>query len=70
LLNTMLLKDIPTKRKEVILYKIQVQEMLCWKELTKAYNSLEDAIKKLPDRQESRIVKRTDKGWGIAWSSK
>jgi hypothetical protein len=66
----MLLKDLPTKRKEVILYKIQVQEILCWKELTKAHNSLEDAIKKLPDRQESRIVKRTDKGWEIVWSSK
>lgn len=66
----MLLKDLPITRKEVILYKIQVQEMLCWKELTKVYNSLEDAIKKLPDRKEARIVKRTNKGWEIVWSSK
>jgi len=70
LLNTMLLKDLPTKRKEVILYKIQVKEMLYWKELTKVFNSLGDAVKKLPDRKEARIVKRTDKGWEIVWSSK
>ena len=66
----MLLKDLPSKRKEVILYKIQVQDMLCWKELTKVHKSLEDAIKKLPDRKTTRIVKRTDKGWEIVWSSK
>ena len=66
----MLLKDLPTKSKEVILYKIQIEDMLCWKELSKAYNSFEDAVKKLPDRKKARIVKRTNKGWEVVWSGK
>jgi len=61
----MLLKDLPSKRKEVILYKIQVHEMLCWKELPRAYSSALDAKANIPKGAEARIVKRSDKGWEI-----
>ena len=70
MLNTMLLKDLPKKRKEVILYKIQVQDMFFWHELKKSYTSIEEAILKAPKDKEARIVKRTDKGWEIIWSKK
>ena len=66
----MLLKDIPTKRKEVILYKIQVQDMFFWHELKKVYATLDKAISKVPKDKEARVVKRTNKGWEIVWSKK
>ena len=61
----MLLKDLPSKRKEVILYKIQVHEMLCWKELPRAYSSAREAKANIPNGAKARIVKRSDKGWEI-----
>lgn len=63
----MLIKDLPTKRKEVILYKIQVQDqtMLTWKELPTAYKTFELAKSKVPKDGRSRIVKRTEKGWEV-----
>lgn len=69
----MLLKNLPSKRKEVILYKIQVQDFLCWKELPKIYSTLKsarkDAIKNgfsgYGNSIKRRIVKRSDKGWEI-----
>ena len=63
----MLIKDLPSKRKEVVLYKIQVcdQNMLTWKELPTAYESLALAKFSVPKNGRSRIVKRTDKGWEI-----
>jgi len=66
----MLLKDLPTKRKEVILYKIQVQDMFFWHELKNAYATLDKAISKVPKDKEARVVKRTNKGWEIVWSKK
>ena len=65
----MLIKDLPTKRKELVLFKIQVQDFLCWKELPKAYPTMESAMDNVPDRT-ARIMKRSDKGWEIAWSNK
>ena len=65
----MLIKDLPTKRKELVLFKIQVQDFLCWKELPKAYPTLKSAMANVPDRT-ARIMKRSDKGWEIAWSNK
>ena len=71
----MLIKDLPTKRKEVILYKIQVcdQNLLTWKELPKAYSTLESAQKTAlayrvtghSKGQKTRIMKRSDKGWEV-----
>lgn len=63
----MLIKDLPSKRKEVVLYKIQVcdQNLLTWKELPTAYESLALAKLKVPKTARSRIVKRTDKGWEV-----
>lgn len=63
----MLIKDLPTKRKELILYKIQVcdQNLLTWKELPTAYESLALAKLRVPKTGRSRIVKRTDKGWEV-----
>ena len=61
----MLLKDLPSKRKEVVLYKIQVFEMFYWKELPRAYSSEQDAKSNIPRGAEARIVKRSDKGWEI-----
>lgn len=61
----MLIKDLPSKRKEVILYKIQVFEMFCWKELPKIYSNLDDAKAKISTNAKARIVKRSDKGWEV-----
>lgn len=61
----MLIKDLPSKRKEVVLYKIQVFEMFCWKELPKAYSIIDEAREKIPTNAKARIVKRSDKGWEI-----
>lgn len=63
----MLIKDLPTKRKEVILFKIQVcdHNLLAWKELPTAYESLALAKLKVPKAGRSRIVKRTEKGWEV-----
>lgn len=61
----MLLKDLPSKRKEVVLYKIQVFEMFCWKELPKVYSNPDDARAKIPSKAKARIVKRSDKGWEV-----
>ena len=71
----MLIKDLPSKKKEVILYKAQVCEFLCWKELPKAWPTIESARKyalahrltnKNRDPQDGiRIVKRTDRGWEV-----
>ena len=61
----MLIKDLPSKRKEVILYKIQVFEMFCWKELPKAYSSSDEARAKISTNAKTRIVKRSDKGWEV-----
>ena len=63
----MLIKDLPTKRKELVLFKIQVQDFLCWKELPKAYPTMASAMANVPDRP-ARIMKRSDKGWEIVWS--
>lgn len=64
----MLIKDLPTKRKELVLFKIQVQDFLCWKELPKAYPTMASAMANVPDKP-ARIMKRSDKGWEIAWSN-
>jgi hypothetical protein len=64
----MLIKDLPTKRQELVLFKIQVQDFLCWKELPKAYSTLESAMANVPEKP-SRIMKRSDKGWEIAWGN-
>lgn len=66
----MLIKDLPTKRQELVLFKIQVvdQSLLTWKELPKAYPTMESAMANVPDRT-ARIMKRSDKGWEIAWSN-
>lgn len=61
----MLIKDLPSKRKEVVLYKIQVFEMFCWKELPKAYSTIDEARAKITTNAKARIVKRSDKGWEI-----
>lgn len=61
----MLLKDLPSKRKEVVLYKIQVFEMFCWKELPKVYSNINEARAKIPTNAKARIVKRSDTGWEI-----
>lgn len=63
----MLIKDLPTKRQELVLFKIQVcdQNLLTWKELPTAYESLALAKLKVPKVGRSRIVKRTDKGWEV-----
>ena len=66
--NTMLLKDLPITRKEVVLFKIQVQDLFCWKELPRAYSTLPEAMANVPDKP-ARIMKRSDKGWQIAWSN-
>lgn len=65
----MLIKDLPSTRKEVVLFKIQVQDLLCWKELPKAYSTLESAMANVPEKP-ARIMKRSDKGWEIAWSNR
>jgi len=64
----MLIKDLPSTRKEVVLFKIQVQDLLCWKELPKAYSTLASAVANVSEKP-SRIMKRSDKGWEIAWSN-
>jgi hypothetical protein len=64
----MLLKDLPSTRKEVVLFKIQVQDLLCWKELPRAYSNLPEAMANVPDKP-ARIMKRSDKGWQIAWTN-
>ncbi|NBW20135.1 MAG: hypothetical protein EBR82_70420 [Caulobacteraceae bacterium] len=64
----MLIKDLPSTRKEVVLFKIQVQDLLCWKELPRAYPTLGTAMAFVPD-SPARIVKRSDKGWQIVWSN-
>ena len=64
----MLIKDLPTKRRELVLFKIQVQDLLCWKELPKAYPTMASAMANVPDKP-ARIMKRSDKGWEIAWSN-
>jgi len=61
----MLLKDLPSKRKDVVLYKIQVFEMFCWKELPKVYSNINEARAKIPTNAKARNVKRSDKGWEI-----
>jgi hypothetical protein len=58
------LQDLPTKRKEKVFYKIQEYSMNCWKELPKAYPTIELARNSYKEAR-SRIVKRTDKGWEI-----
>jgi hypothetical protein len=64
----MLLKDLPSTRKEVVLFKIQVQDLFCWKELPRAYLTLPEAMANVPDKP-ARIMKRSDKGWQIAWTN-
>lgn len=63
----MLIKDLQTKRQELILFKIQVvdQSLLTWRELPKAYESLSMAKLGVPKIGRSRIVKRTNKGWEV-----
>jgi len=68
-------KNLPSKKKEVIQYKIQVHEFLCWEELPKVFTTLESADKyalvyRLTNKNRDprdgiRIVKRTDKGWEV-----
>ena len=64
----MLIKDLPSTRKEIVLFKIQVQDLLCWKELPKAYSTLASAMANVPEKP-ARIMKRSDRGWEIAWSN-
>jgi len=59
----MTLEQITKSRAEKIFYKIQVFEMLCWKELPKIYANLEFARHSAYKFPRCRIVKRTDKGW-------
>lgn len=66
----MLIKDLPSKKKEVILFKVQAYQFLCWKELPKAFQTLKEARKyalahNLTRNNQIRIVKRTDKGWEV-----
>ena len=71
----MLIKNLPSKRKEVILYKVQAYEFLCWNELPKACPTIESARKyalayRLTNKNRDpmagiRIVKRTDRGWEV-----
>jgi hypothetical protein len=68
----MLLKDLPTKRKETTIFKVQFYEFLCWQELPKAFKTFELAEKYMLLRGITsnnsvpmRIVKRTNKGWEI-----
>lgn len=63
----MLIENLPSKKKEVVLFKIQIQDLFCWKELPKAYPTLQTAMANVPDRP-ARIMKRSDKGWEIVWS--
>ena len=49
----MLIKDLPTKRKELVLFKIQVQDFLCWKELPKAYPTMASAMANVPDKPKA-----------------
>lgn len=58
------LQDLPTKRKEKVFYKIQEYTLNCWKELPKAYPTIELARNSCKEIR-SRIVKRTDNGWEI-----
>ena len=59
------LKDLPSKRKEKVFYKIQEYSMNCWNELPKIYSSLESARDKSNERARARIVKRSNTGWEI-----
>jgi len=59
------LKDLPSKRREKIFYKIQEYSMNCWNELPKIYSSLESARNKFNEIAKARIVKRSDSGWEI-----
>lgn len=59
------LKDLPSKRKEKVFYKIQEYSMNCWNELPKIYSSLESAREKSNEIENTRIVKRSDNGWKI-----
>lgn len=71
----MLIKNLPRKKKEIILYKVQAYQFLCWKELPKAFSTIESARRyalayKLTGKNqgpgiELRIVKRTDNGWEV-----
>jgi len=59
------LKDLPSKRREKIFYKIQEYSMNCWNELPKIYPNLELARDKSNEIAKARIVKRSDSGWEI-----
>jgi len=63
----MLIKDLSSTRKEVVLFKIQVVDhnLLTWRELPKAYDCIESAKLAVPKIGRSRILKRTDKGWEV-----
>jgi hypothetical protein len=54
----MLLKDLPSTRKEVVLFKIQVQDLFCWKELPKAYSTLPEAMANVPEKQRGQVEER------------
>jgi hypothetical protein len=59
------LKDLPSKRREKMFYKIQEYSMNCWKELPKIYSSLESARDKSNEIAKARIVKRSNSGWEV-----
>lgn len=61
----MLIKDLPTKRKEVVLYKIHLWKNLSWNEQPRAYKNLETASQSAAKFEKARIVKRTDNGWEV-----
>jgi len=59
------LQDLPTKRKELIFYKIQQYNKYYWKELPRIYHCIKFARLEAQKKENTRIVKRTEKGWEI-----
>lgn len=59
------LQNLPSKRKEKVFYKIQEYTGYYWKELPRIYHCIKFARHEANEKQNMRIVKRTDKGWEI-----
>ena len=58
--NIMLLKDLPTKRKAIPIYKVQCFGELtrCWHEFSKAYTIKENAIRSASNLKRGRVIKK------------
>lgn len=56
----MLLKDLPTKRKPIPIYKVQCFGKLtnCWHEFNKAYTIKENAIKSAITLKKGRVIQK------------